>query len=274
VKPLGPALLCGALIAGAAAFANPIALAACALAAALVLAAAPAPRGHYLAFALPTALLVFLVNPFAGAQGLTPLWQGPHLPLLDSEVTVEELAFGAAAGLRIVAASLAFGAFVRLADGDLVLRALARAAPRSALLVALAARLLPQLERDAAGIVLAARTRSARLDRPRAAALLLPALIGSSLERSLAMAEAMEARGYGGGRRSRAPERPATTRERLLLLLALAFALLTALALARGWCDFRYYDTLGDPLDPPALAVAALTAATGACAFGALRWRR
>ena len=103
-------------------------------------------------------------------QGLTPIWHGPHIPLLDTEITQEELAFGAAAALRIFASALAVAAFVRIADGDLVLNGVSRVAPRSAMIVALAARLLPTLERDAAGIALAARRTAGRRrpggDRP------------------------------------------------------------------------------------------------------------
>jgi energy-coupling factor transport system permease protein len=194
--------------------------------------------------------------------------------VIDTEVTLEELAFGAAAALRVLAAALAVGAFVRIADGDLVLRGVSRVAPRSAMLAALTARLLPQLERDAAGIALAARTRAARLDRPRAAALLLPALLGSSLERSLALAEAMEARGYGAGRRTRAPEREAGASERALLAVGAALVVVTAAAIASGACTFAYYDTLGDPLEPAAIATAAAIAAGGLAAAGLVRWRR
>jgi energy-coupling factor transport system permease protein len=274
VRPLPLVLVCGSLVAGAAVFENPLVLAACALAAALLLGAAPPPRGLYLAFALPTALLVAAVNPFVGVQGLTLLWQGPHIPILDSEITLEELAYGAAAGLRVLAASLAFGAFVRIADGDLVLRGVGRVAPRSAMLAALTARLVPQLERDAAGIALAARTRAARLDRPRAAALLLPALLGASLERSLNLAEAMEARGYGHGPRSRAPERPPSGRERALLVIGALLAATTALAIAAGVGTYRYYDTLGDPLAPGATALAAAITTAGAASAALVRWRR
>ena len=117
-------------------------------------------------FAGTSALLVFLINPFVSVQGLTPIWHGPHIPLLDTEITQEELAFGAGAALRIFASALAVAAFVRIADGDLVLHGVSRVAPRSAMIVALAARLLPTLERDAAGIVLAARARGVDGVRP------------------------------------------------------------------------------------------------------------
>ena len=161
MKPLGVMLVCSALLVAAIAIDNPILLASIAVCALALLLAGPGSKRAYLVFAGTSALLVFLINPFVSVQGLTPIWHGPHIPLLDTEITQEELAFGAAAALRIFASALAFAAFVRIADGDLVLNGVSRVAPRSAMIVALAARLLPTLERDAAGIVLAARARGA-----------------------------------------------------------------------------------------------------------------
>ena len=97
--------------------------------------------------------------------------------------------------MRLAGSTLAFTVFIRLAAGDRVLAAVARVAPRSALIAALATRLLPALEADASGIVLAARARGARIGGRRPSAELLGPLVSLSLERSLALAEAMEARG-------------------------------------------------------------------------------
>ena len=112
----------------------------------MLLAVSPPPRGAYLWFAGVSALLVFVVNPFVGVQGLTPIWSGPQIPLLDTEVTQEELVFGLVAGLRLIGSACAVAGFVRLADGDRVLAAVARVAPRSAMIAALGSRLLPTLE--------------------------------------------------------------------------------------------------------------------------------
>ena len=202
MKPLGVMLVCSALLVAAVAVDNPILLgsiAACALA---LLLAGPGSKRAYLVFAGTSALLVFLINPFVSVQGLTPIWHGPHIPLLDTEITQEELAFGAAAALRIFASALAVAAFVRIADGDLVLNGVSRVAPRSAMIVALAARLLPTLERDAAGIALAARGTGRTGVRPAigrrpglAAGLALPGTVAGP------------GRGDGGTRlRRRAPD--------------------------------------------------------------------
>jgi energy-coupling factor transporter transmembrane protein EcfT len=184
VKPLPAALPCGALLLLAVTADHPLILAAVALSSLFLLLAAPPPHAPYIWFAVLAGGLVVAINPFVGLQGLTPLWRGPDIPLLDSEVTAEELAFGAAAALRIIGSALAVSAFIRLVDGDMLARDVARVAPRSAMIGSLGARLLPTLERDAAGIVLAARGRGVELRRRRTATELVAPLVSLSLERS------------------------------------------------------------------------------------------
>jgi len=264
VSPLPVGLLCGSLIVGAVALSNPFAIAGCALASTLLLWSAPPPRRAYVWFAASSAVLVFVVNPFAGVQGLTPIWTGPSLPVIDTQVTQEELVFGLAAGLRLFGSALAVAAFVRIADGDRVLAAVARVAPRSAMIAALASRLLPILERDAAGLMLGARARAARLDQRRHAAALAGPLLALSLERSMALAEAMEARGYGAGLRTVTPRPPLAWTERLLLAVAIAVTATVVIAIPLD--HYRYYDLLGDPFTVVGLVTAAITTACGCAA--------
>ena len=251
---------------------NPFQLAAALVAALALLAAAGPPRRLYLATAAGAALLVFAINPFVSAEGVTVLWQGPSIPVLDTQITVEELVYGAATGVRLAATVVAAGAFVRLVDPDLLLRAVGRVAPRSAMIAAVASQMLPALERDAAGLVMAARTRAASLRSARTAGALLPALLTMSLERSLATAESMEARGYGGAGRTRRPERGLRGGEWLICGLGAAIIGVAAIAVATGAASFRYYDLLGDPVTGGAIASAAATAISGLLAAGTARW--
>jgi energy-coupling factor transport system permease protein len=274
VKPLPAALVTGPPLLAAIAAWSPLWLAAATIGAALLLAAAPPPRRLYAVTAIGSGLVVFAINPFVSVQGLTVLWQGPHIPILDTQITVEEVAYGAGAGMRVAASALAVAAFVRLVDPDLLLRAFSRIAPRSAMIAALATRMLPALERDAAGIVTAARTRAARTSKPRTAAGLLGPLLASSLERSLSVAEAMEARGYGSPSRTRAPERATTGREWAVAAVGGCALLLVAGALIGGVTDFRYYDTLGDPWQPAAVAGAGLLVGILGTAAAVVRWPR
>jgi energy-coupling factor transport system permease protein len=273
MRPLPVGLLCGGLLVISVVADHPFVLAAAAAAALALLVASPGPRAPYLWFSGSAALFVALANPFVGVQGLTVLWQGPRIPVLDLQITQEEVVYGAAAGLRILGSALAIPAFVRLADGDRLATAVARIAPRSALIAALGARLLPVLQRDAAAIAQVARGRGVEMRRRRAAAELVAPLVAMSLDRSLTLAEAMEARGYGGGPRTRRPAPPATLRERLLLPLGAMMAALAG-ALAAGRAPYRYYDMLGDPMTTPGILAAGLIALLAAAAVTVVRWPR
>ena len=85
-------------------------------------------------------------------------------------------------------------------------------------------------------------------------------LVGMSLERALAVAEAMEARGYAGPTRSAAPGRALTARERILTGLGAAALAVVVAALATGAGDFRYFDLLDNPWTAGAIVGASLLA--------------
>jgi energy-coupling factor transport system permease protein len=160
-------------------------------------------RWVYLAGALLASGSVLVLSPFLQSAGSHVLWNGPIVPVLGSlDVTREELAMAAMQASRLAAVSLAFTAYALLLDHDRLVQA-AGFARRSTLVVALATRLLPTLERDAAGMLEALRGRGVAVSGVRGRATLVSPLLAGSLERGLNLAEAMEARGYGrpGGTR-------------------------------------------------------------------------
>jgi hypothetical protein len=109
--------------------------------------------------------------------------------------------------LGTVALGLAFAAYALLLDHDRLVAA-AGFARRSALAVALATRLVPTLERDAACLAEAVRGRGLAVEGIRGHARLLSPLVAGSLERAGSLAEAMEARGFGRAGATRAPRPP------------------------------------------------------------------
>ena len=222
-------------------------------------------------------LTLALLNPFVSAEGDLILWQGPDVTLIDTEITLEEVLAGLAIGVRLFAVAALVGALLAHVDADRLQAQVARVAPRSALTCALAARLMPTLERDARAIAEAARLRGVALSdgrwgsRARAAAPLAIPLLGSSLERGLDVAEAMTARGYGAGPRSRVAERPYRVSERVVLAIGVALCVLTAATVGLGLADYSFYPT-PDPVGGSGAAVAA--AALAALGGAALVLRR
>ncbi len=185
--------------------------------------------GPYLIGALFAALTVFIVTPLAASSGADVVWRGPIVPVIgELNLTREELVASGLGALRLAAVSLAFAAYALLLDHDRLVQAVGFAR-RSALAVALATRLVPTLERDAAGLVEALRGRGVEVRGSRGRARLLAPLLTGSLERGLNLAEAMEARGFGRAGRTRMAAPPASALDRAAL--ALAGALVAAGAL-------------------------------------------
>jgi energy-coupling factor transport system permease protein len=192
---------------------------------------APAERrGIYLFGALTSALGVFLISPFlwSAADG-TVLWEGPTLPVLGPlDVTTTEISEAALNALRLAALGLAFAAYALLLDHDRLVSS-AGGARRSALAVALATRLVPSLERDAAGLAESVRGRGVQLEGARGYATLLSPLVAGSLERATNLAEAMEARGFGRSGATKAPRPPWSGRDRLAIVAAILLVAVAAL---------------------------------------------
>jgi energy-coupling factor transport system permease protein len=183
-------------------------------------------RWPYVLGTLVSAVALFVVTPFVETLGSRPIWTGPIVPVIGQlDITHEELASALFQACRLAAVGFAFAAYALFVDHDALLAA-ARVARRSVLAVALATRLLPTLERDAAGYVLALRGRGIEVAGARRRAALLSPLLAGSLERGVNLAEAMEARGYGRAGRTRIPPPP----WRLLDRLAVAAAVMLVVA--------------------------------------------
>jgi energy-coupling factor transport system permease protein len=165
---------------------------------------APRSRRMYIAGTALSATALFLLTPFVETLGSHPIWSGPILPVLGQlDVTHEELRSAAFNALRLAAVGFGFAAYALLVDHDRLLQGARFARP-----AALATRLLPTLERDATGFIEALRGRGVDVTGVRGRARLLSPLLASSLERSMNLAEAMEARGYGRPGRTTIPPPP------------------------------------------------------------------
>lgn len=263
----GPLLLVGAAAATLAFVVDsPILLSGLAVGALVLHLAAPRRSRFLLLVALTIAVTSVLLNPFVQANGDLILFELPDIPLFDTQVTLEEVVAGITLGFRAFAVTLLVTAALALADPDRLLALAGRLLPRSALAASIAARMLPLLERDAHALRDTVRLRGHAvgsgpvLTRARGAAALAMPLVGSALERSLDTAEAMAARGYGGGPRTRLPEAGWDRSDRVICGLGTVLAALAVAGIAGAIGRFDFYPTMdpGSPGRDVAAAVAVI----------------
>jgi energy-coupling factor transport system permease protein len=206
-----------------------------------------------LLLALGLAALVILINALVTSNGLTVLVRGGTFLGRRWDITLEAIAYGAVAALRVVVLVVAFGLFSAVVDPDELLRLLRRVSYRSALTAALATRLVPVLARDASRMSEAARCRP---HPPGRAAVARSALAGS-LERAVELAAALETRGYAGARRPARVRRPWSRHDVRVAGAALAIVALAVAARLAGVGGFTPYPTTSLDAGPAELALVA-----------------
>ncbi len=193
---------------------------------------------------LVISVAISVINGSYGSHELFTI-PGPQLPWwfgglrLGGPVSAEGLVAALTRGLAILSVLLAFGVFNGAVSPHRVLRTAPAAVFQAGLIVTVGLTLLPSSIEDVRRIREMRALRGARGGLRQLPALVVPAVIGG-LERSMRLAEAMEARGYGASP-------PA---QRLPRLVGMTSAPLL-LAAACGWF---YYE----PLRLPATIAAGL----------------
>jgi energy-coupling factor transport system permease protein len=252
---------CGALALVPLLYESPIVLAGGLLAA--IVAGIAAGVGAELAraarLAVPLVLLIVIINPLVYREGGTLLFRGGEVLGYRIEITLEAIAYGGAAGLRLFVLALALALFSACVDPDDLLRLVRRVSYRSALTASLATRLAPVLARDALRMGDASRCRP----QPPARAAVARATLAGALDRAVEVAAALELRGYASAER---PPRYATAWSRHDVRVALAAAAIaltaitTRVAGAGGFEAYPGLEVAAAPADVAALVLLPLFA--------------
>jgi energy-coupling factor transport system permease protein len=218
---------CAALALVGGLYAHPFVLGAVIAAALLAGAAAGVGRElrRSLLLSLPLAVLITAVNPIVYQGGDTVLVRGGAVLGRRIDVTLEAVAAGAFAGLRVIAVIVPLGLLSAVVDPDDLLRLFRRVSYRSALTASLATRLVPVLARDALRMGDAARCRPA----PAGRLAVTRATLSGALDRAVDVAAALEVRGYSRAERP-ASARPPWSRHDLRVALAAFGIAVSALA--------------------------------------------
>jgi energy-coupling factor transport system permease protein len=154
-------------------------------------------------------LMVMVINPLVIRAGATIIWHGPVLPFLGRlDVSMEAIYFGAVSGLRLQVIMGIFCLYNLMINPDNVLNLFSRVAGKSVLMIALSTRMFPTMARDLKRIKEVLQLRGVDFDegslwaRVKKYSSLYNVMLLSSLEDSMEIAESMQARAYGSGRRS------------------------------------------------------------------------
>lgn len=193
--------------------------------------------------------ILFSLVTVGGARGTTVLLDLPALRLpawlggvvLGGPISAEAMAWGATRGLMIWTLMVIFGTFNALVDHYRLLRLTPRSLFHAGLAVTIAVAFVPALLRSIGEISQAQRARGHRFGRPGSWVALAAPLLAGSLEKSLQLAETLDARGYG---RTAVPDRALTRRQ---------LGVLTALLLLGGGLFIWFY--YGPDLALPGLAL-------------------
>ncbi len=213
---------------------------------------------------VPLALLIALVNPLVYQGGDTLLVRGGTFLGRRWDMTLEALAAGGLAGLRVIAFLMAFGLFAACVDPDELLRLFRRVSYRSALTASLATRLVPVLANDAMRMSDAVRCRP----QPPGRLMVARAALAGALDRAVDVAAALEVRGYSRGGRPARGRRRAWSRHDLRVLGAAAAIATGAIAVrAAGAGGIEMYPALEVPTDTGVLVLIGLILAASALPF-------
>ncbi|MGB2939681.1 MAG: energy-coupling factor transporter transmembrane component T [Candidatus Dormiibacterota bacterium] len=207
-----------------------------------------------LLFATVVAVGVSMLLSHAGAHVLFVI---PHqVPGLAGPVTLESAVFGLASGIGLSAAALAAAPLSLVVDPHQVVDALPRSLERAGATIAAALNMVPGIGRSYGAIRDAQSVRGWRPRGPRSYAEVLVPLVLTSMESSIQLAEAMEARAFGSGHRTRWMPEPWRTGDLMVVLTAAAATLVFIAARVTGLvADWYPYPVPTVPLvNPLALA--------------------
>jgi energy-coupling factor transport system permease protein len=201
---------------------------------------------------------VILFNLIVNANGETVLWQLPfRIPIFGIlNITIEELAFSLTMCIRIAAILGAFTVLNLTTDPDDLLSAVTklRLPYKSVVVTSLSTKFVPVLFSDLKNVQEAQRSRGVDFSKgnikeriKKYGAIFFP-LLSKSLDRSVQIAEAMEARGFGRyEKRSFYKDTRVSASDIFLIVVSIAPLIISIYMISQGIGVFKFYQRI-DPL--------------------------
>jgi energy-coupling factor transport system permease protein len=202
-------------------------------------------------------IVVSLTLSHTGAHVLLALPQA--IPLFGGPLTVESAMYGAAAGLGIAAGAMVVAPLSLVVESHQLVDALPAPLHRAGTTLAASLNLIPGIGRSVTAVREAQTMRGWRPRGLRSYAEILVPVTLTALENSIQLAEAMDARGYGSGPRTRmAPPRFSATDLLTLAVAAIAGAVFIAGRLSGSVVDWYPYPSPAWPAVDPVMVAACL----------------
>ncbi len=168
------------------------------------------------------------------------------------DVTQESILYATSMTLRLFLAVVAFSILTFTVHPDDLLKILSRYGVKSMTGLSIATRMYPTIAADSGNIEDAMKARGVEFDKGNVIAkakvrapVMMPLLL-NSMDRSMEIAEAMEARGFGARKRTSYYDPVITTRERATMYLSLAAVPFGLVMFILGYGDANYFG--GAPL--------------------------
>ncbi|NLT94776.1 MAG: energy-coupling factor transporter transmembrane protein EcfT [Clostridia bacterium] len=202
----------------------------------------------YLKLSSALVLMILLINTLFVQLGSTVLLWGPYIPGLGKlRITLEAVLFGLNMGLRFLIIMSAFCLLTFVLHPDRALHLMGRLGNKWVLALTISTRLLPLMVSDFGRIYDVQRCRGvsfngkSRLKRVKNFLPIFNAMVISSLERAFQLAEALQARGYGVGKRTLYSRELLRPRD-YLIFLSVTLAVIAGIWLTwQGAADFTFY---------------------------------
>jgi energy-coupling factor transport system permease protein len=220
--------------------------------------------------------LAIAINVIAGHTGTDVMVRLPsYWPLIGGPLTVESLAFGGAIGLGLVAALLAVAPLSLVLEPHDVVDAMPAPLERTGIAVATSLNLVSGFGRTFAAVRDAQRMRGWKPRGLRSWNEVLVPVVLTAIEDSVLLAESMEARGFGAGKRTSYAVTLWSRWDVAVLAAAVgAVALFIGLRVVGAEIDWYPYPSLYLPPINPALVAACLALALPGLASPAREGRR
>lgn len=210
-----------------------------------------------LALATLFAVVISMVLSRAGEHVL--LMIPPGLPGIGGPVTLESAVFGLSSGLGLAAGALAVAPLSFVLDPHELVDCLPRSLERAGAAIAAALNMIPGIGRSAVAIREAQTMRGWRPRGPRSYVEIVVPVVLSSMESSIQLAEAMEARAFGSGGRTHWRPDPWRSRDTLVAVVSavamLGFVAGRLLGVALDWYP---YPTISVPVVDPLMVLTCL----------------